>query len=163
MQRYGLAQACDDIESLLSHVALAQGKTQKVKVLTGTGECSRGDLCLLGAGARLLGILELLQAPPTPSLPTALASRERQHDDAQLPGCCLRVPAGFPCGIAGQGDTGLRLFHEEEEAPAATWARDKGLAAPQGRACAHLGVELWCAIKEALPGQPLVLTLDCCK
>lgn len=42
MQRYGLAQACDDIESLLSHVALAQGKTQKVKVLTGTGECSGG-------------------------------------------------------------------------------------------------------------------------
>ncbi|NXL00541.1 MTG1 GTPase, partial [Mesembrinibis cayennensis] len=34
---YGLAEACDDIESVLKHVALAQGRTQKVKVLTGTG------------------------------------------------------------------------------------------------------------------------------
>ncbi|NXT31723.1 MTG1 GTPase, partial [Pelecanoides urinatrix] len=37
VQRYGLAQACDDIEPVLRRVALAQGRTQKVKVLTGTG------------------------------------------------------------------------------------------------------------------------------
>ncbi|NXC63565.1 MTG1 GTPase, partial [Aleadryas rufinucha] len=37
VQRYGLGQACDHIESLLKHVALTQGYTQKVKVLTGTG------------------------------------------------------------------------------------------------------------------------------
>ncbi|NXQ58541.1 MTG1 GTPase, partial [Anthoscopus minutus] len=37
VQHYGLGQPCDHIESLLKHVALAQGRTQKVKVLTGTG------------------------------------------------------------------------------------------------------------------------------
>ncbi|XP_010074753.1 PREDICTED: mitochondrial ribosome-associated GTPase 1, partial [Pterocles gutturalis] len=37
VQRYRLAEACDDIEAVLKHVALAQGWTQKVKVLTGTG------------------------------------------------------------------------------------------------------------------------------
>ncbi|NXF44165.1 MTG1 GTPase, partial [Oceanites oceanicus] len=37
VQRYGLAQACDDVEPVLRRVALAQGRTQKVKVLTGTG------------------------------------------------------------------------------------------------------------------------------
>ncbi|NXT81391.1 MTG1 GTPase, partial [Zapornia atra] len=37
VQRYGLAEACDDIESVLKRVALAQGRTQKVKMLTGTG------------------------------------------------------------------------------------------------------------------------------
>ncbi|NXU16698.1 MTG1 GTPase, partial [Pardalotus punctatus] len=37
VQRYRLGQACDHIEPLLKHVALAQGRTQKVKVLTGTG------------------------------------------------------------------------------------------------------------------------------
>ncbi|NWV18965.1 MTG1 GTPase, partial [Origma solitaria] len=37
VQRYRLGQACDHIEALLKHVALAQGRTQKVKVLTGTG------------------------------------------------------------------------------------------------------------------------------
>ncbi|NXO04832.1 MTG1 GTPase, partial [Rhinopomastus cyanomelas] len=37
VHRYGLAEACDDIQTVLRHVALAQGKTQKVKVLTGTG------------------------------------------------------------------------------------------------------------------------------
>ncbi|NWI73570.1 MTG1 GTPase, partial [Dryoscopus gambensis] len=37
VQRYGLGQACDHIEPLLKHVALTQGRTQKVKVLTGTG------------------------------------------------------------------------------------------------------------------------------
>ncbi|NXD78379.1 MTG1 GTPase, partial [Halcyon senegalensis] len=36
-QRYGLDEACDDIEAVLRHVALTQGRTQKVKVLTGTG------------------------------------------------------------------------------------------------------------------------------
>ncbi|NWT74384.1 MTG1 GTPase, partial [Prunella himalayana] len=37
VQRYGLGQPCDHIEPLLKHVALSQGRTQKVKVLTGTG------------------------------------------------------------------------------------------------------------------------------
>ncbi|XP_037997167.1 mitochondrial ribosome-associated GTPase 1 isoform X2 [Motacilla alba alba] len=37
VQRYGLGQPCDRIEPLLKHVALSQGRTQKVKVLTGTG------------------------------------------------------------------------------------------------------------------------------
>ncbi|NXG51519.1 MTG1 GTPase, partial [Psilopogon haemacephalus] len=37
VQRYGLAEACDDIEHVLRHVALTLGRTQKVKVLTGTG------------------------------------------------------------------------------------------------------------------------------
>ncbi|KFQ42183.1 Mitochondrial ribosome-associated GTPase 1, partial [Nestor notabilis] len=37
VQRYGLADACDDIELVLRHVALAKGRMQKVKVLTGTG------------------------------------------------------------------------------------------------------------------------------
>ncbi|NXY80488.1 MTG1 GTPase, partial [Glareola pratincola] len=37
VQRYGLAEACDAIEPVLRHVALARGRTQKVKVLTGTG------------------------------------------------------------------------------------------------------------------------------
>ncbi|NWY68565.1 MTG1 GTPase, partial [Erithacus rubecula] len=37
VQRYGLGQPCDRIEPLLKHVALTQGRTQKVKVLTGTG------------------------------------------------------------------------------------------------------------------------------
>ncbi|NXW65708.1 MTG1 GTPase, partial [Eurystomus gularis] len=37
VQHYGLTEACDDIEPLLRQVALAQGKMQKVKMLTGTG------------------------------------------------------------------------------------------------------------------------------
>ncbi|XP_075573764.1 mitochondrial ribosome-associated GTPase 1 isoform X1 [Pelecanus crispus] len=37
VRHYGLAKACDNIEPVLKHVALAQGRTQKVKVLTGTG------------------------------------------------------------------------------------------------------------------------------
>ncbi|NXL73591.1 MTG1 GTPase, partial [Leptocoma aspasia] len=37
VQRYGLGQPCDHIEPLLKHMALSQGRTQKVKVLTGTG------------------------------------------------------------------------------------------------------------------------------
>ncbi|KAM6266032.1 mitochondrial ribosome-associated GTPase 1 [Porphyrio hochstetteri] len=37
VQRYGLAEACDDIEPVLKRVAFAQGRTQKVKMLTGTG------------------------------------------------------------------------------------------------------------------------------
>ncbi|NXD70794.1 MTG1 GTPase, partial [Eolophus roseicapillus] len=38
VQHYGLAEACDDIGLVLRHVALAQGRVQKVKVLTGTGD-----------------------------------------------------------------------------------------------------------------------------
>ncbi|XP_008589529.1 PREDICTED: mitochondrial ribosome-associated GTPase 1 [Galeopterus variegatus] len=38
VQHYGLGGACDDIEHVLKHVAIKLGKTQKVKVLTGTGD-----------------------------------------------------------------------------------------------------------------------------
>ncbi|NWQ83227.1 MTG1 GTPase, partial [Columbina picui] len=38
VQRYGLAEACDDIQVVLRHVALTLGRTQRVKVLTGTGD-----------------------------------------------------------------------------------------------------------------------------
>lgn len=38
VRHYGLGGACDDIASLLKQVAVRLGKTQKVKVLTGTGE-----------------------------------------------------------------------------------------------------------------------------
>ncbi|XP_054364456.1 mitochondrial ribosome-associated GTPase 1 isoform X1 [Mirounga angustirostris] len=38
MQHYGLAAACDDIAGVLKQVAVRLGKTQKVKVLTGTGD-----------------------------------------------------------------------------------------------------------------------------
>ncbi|NXN08063.1 MTG1 GTPase, partial [Indicator maculatus] len=37
VQRYGLAAACDDIQQVLKQVALTLGRTQRVKVLTGTG------------------------------------------------------------------------------------------------------------------------------
>lgn len=38
VQHYGLGEACDDAASVLKRVALRLGKTQKVKVLTGTGD-----------------------------------------------------------------------------------------------------------------------------
>lgn len=38
VRHYGLGGACDDIASVLKQVAVRLGKTQKVKVLTGTGE-----------------------------------------------------------------------------------------------------------------------------
>ncbi|GAB5578916.1 mitochondrial ribosome-associated GTPase 1 isoform X2 [Prionailurus iriomotensis] len=38
VRHYGLGGACDDIASLLKQVAVRLGKTQKVKVLTGTGD-----------------------------------------------------------------------------------------------------------------------------
>uniref|UniRef100_A0A2K6EQW7 Mitochondrial GTPase 1 n=1 Tax=Propithecus coquereli TaxID=379532 RepID=A0A2K6EQW7_PROCO len=38
VQHYGLGAACDDIERVLKCVAVKLGKTQKVKVLTGTGD-----------------------------------------------------------------------------------------------------------------------------
>ncbi|XP_010855550.1 PREDICTED: mitochondrial ribosome-associated GTPase 1 [Bison bison bison] len=37
VQHYGLGEACDDIASVLKRVAVKLRKTQKVKVLTGTG------------------------------------------------------------------------------------------------------------------------------
>ncbi|PNJ30119.1 MTG1 isoform 3 [Pongo abelii] len=37
VQHYGLGSACDNIERVLKSVAVKLGKTQKVKVLTGTG------------------------------------------------------------------------------------------------------------------------------
>ncbi|KAM7171447.1 mitochondrial ribosome-associated GTPase 1 isoform 2-T2 [Macrochelys suwanniensis] len=38
VQRYGLGEPSDDIESVLKRVALKLGRTHKVKVLTGTGD-----------------------------------------------------------------------------------------------------------------------------
>ncbi|XP_053524425.1 mitochondrial ribosome-associated GTPase 1 isoform X2 [Artibeus jamaicensis] len=38
VQHYGLGEACDDVASVLKRVAVRLGKTQKVKVLTGTGD-----------------------------------------------------------------------------------------------------------------------------
>ncbi|XP_065699425.1 mitochondrial ribosome-associated GTPase 1 isoform X2 [Patagioenas fasciata] len=38
VRHYGLTEACDDIQAVLRRVALAQGRTQRVKVLTGTGD-----------------------------------------------------------------------------------------------------------------------------
>lgn len=38
VQHYGLHDASDDIEFVLKSIAVRLGKTQKVKVLTGTGE-----------------------------------------------------------------------------------------------------------------------------
>ncbi|NWX17326.1 MTG1 GTPase, partial [Aegotheles bennettii] len=58
VRHYGLGTACDDIEPVLRRVALAQGRTQKVTVLTGTGEC-QGDLGQPG--------VRLLPHPPLPS------------------------------------------------------------------------------------------------
>ncbi|XP_014320047.1 mitochondrial ribosome-associated GTPase 1 isoform X3 [Myotis lucifugus] len=37
VQHYGLGEACDDVAGVLKRVAIKLGKTQKVKVLTGTG------------------------------------------------------------------------------------------------------------------------------
>ena len=47
VQHYGLGEACDDVASVLKRVAVRLGKTQKVKVLTGTGETRGCGLALL--------------------------------------------------------------------------------------------------------------------
>lgn len=59
VQRYRLGQPCDHIEALLKHVALTQGRTQRVKVLTGTGGSSGVQ------GLRFLGIPGQLQVALT--------------------------------------------------------------------------------------------------
>lgn len=51
VQHYGLDGACDDVAHVLKHVAVRLRKTQKVKVLTGTGE-TRGLVPLAGLGDR---------------------------------------------------------------------------------------------------------------
>uniref|UniRef100_A0A493SV29 Mitochondrial ribosome associated GTPase 1 n=1 Tax=Anas platyrhynchos platyrhynchos TaxID=8840 RepID=A0A493SV29_ANAPP len=58
VQHYGLPEASDDIGHVLKHVALILGKTQKVKVLTGTAasfsrECQRDDAQLLSCCLRV--------------------------------------------------------------------------------------------------------------
>lgn len=40
IERYGLASPCDNVETVLKSIALHLGKTQRVKVLTGTGALS---------------------------------------------------------------------------------------------------------------------------
>lgn len=68
VQHYGLGEACDDIASVLKRVAVKLRKTQKVKVLTGTGETwwpqaglrgrsfwGRGSRSGLGLGAGCAG------------------------------------------------------------------------------------------------------------
>lgn len=118
VQRYGLGQACDHIEPLLKHVALTQGRTQKVKVLTGTGGCSGRS------GVQGWHFGDPGPAPGCADTPVSIAiSRERQHDDAQLPSCCLRVPAGLPSRTPGQGDAGLRPV-TGQALPAAMWTGD---------------------------------------
>ncbi|XP_036078832.1 mitochondrial ribosome-associated GTPase 1 isoform X7 [Rousettus aegyptiacus] len=44
VQHYGLGGACDDVVSVLKRVAVRLGKTQRVKVLTGTASKSPGDV-----------------------------------------------------------------------------------------------------------------------
>ena len=62
MQHYGLGEACDDIASVLKRVAVKLRKTQKVKVLTGTGETgSPGAGRGLGPGQSGEGCLPWLQ------------------------------------------------------------------------------------------------------
>ncbi|XP_068807233.1 mitochondrial ribosome-associated GTPase 1 isoform X2 [Struthio camelus] len=54
VQRYGLAEACDDIQHVLKRVALTLGKTQKVKVLTGTGNVNVTTLDYSAAAYELI-------------------------------------------------------------------------------------------------------------
>ncbi|XP_064369615.1 mitochondrial ribosome-associated GTPase 1 [Dromaius novaehollandiae] len=54
VQRYGLAEACDDIEHVLKRVALTLGKVQKVKVLTGTGNVNMTTLDYSAAAYELI-------------------------------------------------------------------------------------------------------------
>ncbi|NXG66836.1 MTG1 GTPase, partial [Hemiprocne comata] len=54
VRRYGLAQPCDDIAVVLRSVALAQGWTQRVKVLTGTGDVNVTVLNYLAAACQFL-------------------------------------------------------------------------------------------------------------
>ncbi|NXE47883.1 MTG1 GTPase, partial [Casuarius casuarius] len=54
VQRYGLAEACDDIEHVLKRVALTLGKMQKVKVLTGTGNVNVTTLDYSAAAYELI-------------------------------------------------------------------------------------------------------------
>ncbi|NXA79038.1 MTG1 GTPase, partial [Thryothorus ludovicianus] len=54
VQHYGLAQPCDCIEPLLKHMALSQGRTQKVKVLTGTGNVNMTMLNYTAAACEFL-------------------------------------------------------------------------------------------------------------
>lgn len=80
-------------------------------------------------------------------------SRECQHDDAQLPSCCLRVPAGLPSRTPGQGDTGLRPVTGQAP-PAALWTGDTLVSSHPER---HLSRELWGVMEAALPGLSPVL------
>ena len=126
-----------------------------MKVLTGTGECLGGvESADWGAGTRLLGVPGRLQAALTPSsTPTTPISRERQRDDARLPSRCLQVPAGFPGGTPGQGDAGLTPV-PQGRGTACSCAGRGHPSAPRG--WGHLGTELWCVIKVAVPGRPPV-------
>uniref|UniRef100_A0A8B9CUL6 Mitochondrial ribosome associated GTPase 1 n=1 Tax=Anser brachyrhynchus TaxID=132585 RepID=A0A8B9CUL6_9AVES len=109
VQHYGLPEASDDIGHVLKHVALILGKTQKVKVLTGTGECRALYGPWVLGGCRAVDSAEGLHQPLAPSFTSSASfSRECQRDDAQLLSCCLRVPACLPCRTPGQGDAGLR-------------------------------------------------------
>lgn len=66
VERYGLGEPSDDIESVLKRVALTLGKKHKVKVLTGTGECPCRPGTPWGAGESQLGVGRdgQLSAPP---------------------------------------------------------------------------------------------------
>ncbi|NXD15310.1 MTG1 GTPase, partial [Nothocercus nigrocapillus] len=54
VQRYGLPEACDDIEHVLKRVALTLGRTHKVKVLTGTGNVNVTTLDYSAAAYELI-------------------------------------------------------------------------------------------------------------
>nr|KAF6425179.1 hypothetical protein HJG59_009233 [Molossus molossus] len=93
VQHYGLGEACDDVASVLKRVAVRLGKTQKVKVLTGTGEAwglgtsHEAGLAVEGRTSwgheAVLGVKVLVQPPcrrpgragcvvPTPSSPASV-------------------------------------------------------------------------------------------
>lgn len=77
VQRYRLAEACDDIGLVLRHVALAQGGTQKVKVLTGTGEFLGGI-----PASWVAGDPRVAPGSTDTSFCIPRISRECQHNDA---------------------------------------------------------------------------------
>lgn len=106
VQHYGLGEACDDIASVLKRVAVKLRKTQKVKVLTGTGETwwpqaglggrsfwGRGSWSGLGLGQGVWGgptlFLWLLEAPAS-----QMCSAGAHLNGPEVGG--LELPSGAP-------------------------------------------------------------------
>ncbi|KAJ7426900.1 Mitochondrial ribosome-associated GTPase 1 [Willisornis vidua] len=59
VERYGLDQPCDHIESVLKSMALAQGRTQKLTVLTGTGSAFQYLLVQKTGAQKNVGLIQL--------------------------------------------------------------------------------------------------------